>query len=226
MDKKKIYIFATDVSAVSFCEMFYYFSKKNGSDLLNDGTNSNDQIIRQKKLDDGKKAHSKLHSRFYDNSTFHSILDNAITKVRTEKTILCTRELTLKIETDQYVLIGRIDELLIEPGKFTIIDDKNILSLSNFDRELYSEQLSVYGAMFNFLYTPFWPIFVKIRKAKNRPDDLDIIFLSEEFFKKNYNLDKSITKIINYWSGEIILQKTRDTKKCELCWYQIPCREK
>ena len=217
MPARKLVLYVTHLATfLSHCEMAFYFQKLNFP-IVNDYLSS--------KLRDGKRAHSESYNRSYGHANTITDLNTAILKtMRDKKTRTIREQLVLSKETDQYILRGRIDELVIKPDRIIIIDDKNSDTISPVLLPVYKTQLQLYCFLFYEQFFPMVDVYYRLRKIKKSSREPDHIFYESKFDHTIHTWKKRLDKLFQWWSEEVPLSKTTNPANCVGCFFRDnPC---
>ena len=199
----------TELIAFRQCQMQYYFFKHKFP------------VETELKLVTGKQVHSHLYNTHAHQSTCVDTFSQALDKTAQDNIVRTVREFRVSKETDRYILIGRIDEIRITPTQIFVIDDKNIDTLTGYDKIKYTDQLQIYSALLFDEYLPWFDVIFQLRQAVTKQ-----IFFSDLFIPQTvYDWEHTIGLILDYWEGELVLQKTIDKKICNQCLFQRNCWE-
>ena len=168
---------------------------------------------------DGKRVHSVLFNEYYRNASLHDKLNTIILKTQKDQRPRKIRELLVSRKTEKYELVGKIDEVRIEPGRIILIDDKKIDYLSPIMEKKYRQQLELYAELFFENYFPFLDVFIELRQAITEKT-----FFLTKFDTISFDLNSVIELILDYWNGEVFLQETTDVNKCRTCRFFGFCK--
>lgn len=165
-----------------------------------------------KSMTEGKKEHERLEKDFLEKAvpaTFSEMIEESKTKT------IVTRE--FRVISKQYRIYGLIDEILLTPLKFIVIDDKPGTKryLSNIHQ--------VYGYCLAFKemvqQVDQRPIVAALRTRGT-----DYIYWDSSF---NKNSENEIIKVINHihglFSGKERFNSTNNANKCRACRFKMNC---
>ncbi len=159
----------------------------------------------------GAEKHAILDAEHEKKAEVELTVNEAATKAKLEAVSLISRDIVVKGNT----LYGRIDEVVFEPGRIVIIDDKPGA------RPYFSNRVQVWGycQAFKESYHPTLPIFGALRQENTN----DIIWF-EEFVEEQANLiDNTIKRIQAILGGVEAPTPTDNSNRCQPCRFKKTC---
>ena len=161
---------------------------------------------------DGKREHERLEKDFLEKAvpaTFSEMIEESKTK------IIVTRE--FQVVSKKYEIYGLIDEVLLTPLKFIVIDDKPG------SKKYLSNIHQVYGYCLAFKemvrQVDQRPIIAALRTRGTKYVYWDSAF--------NKNSENEIIEVINHvhglFSGKEQFNSTNNVNKCRACRFKMNC---
>ncbi|MFC2022655.1 hypothetical protein ACFLTL_00615 [Chloroflexota bacterium] len=159
----------------------------------------------------GAAKHDILDKEHEKKAELDLTVKEASTKAQLEAVSLISRDISVKGNA----LYGRIDEVVFEPARIIIIDDKPSA------QPYFTNIIQVWGycQAFQEMYQPNLPIFGALRQE----DTGDIVWL-EEFLKDHAMLvSMTVDRIRAILSGIESPQPAGNSRKCKPCRFRGSC---
>ncbi len=159
----------------------------------------------------GSERHESLDEEHKKKAKLELSMDQALAKSEAEDIALISREVYIQGSNT----LGRIDEILIEPNKITIIDDKPNPT------PYFTNQVQVWGYCHTFkeVYAPTLPIFGALRNEYTAE-----ITWQEEFTEEySARVIDGVRRIQDILSGKTQGSPTTNTRKCRPCQFKENC---
>ena len=159
----------------------------------------------------GMEKHASLDEEHEQRAELELSVNEALVKAPAEGTILVSRDIYVEGRS----LYGRIDEVVFEPSRIVVIDDKP----SAFP--YFTNKLQVWGycQAFNEMYEPSVPLFGALRQE----DTKDIIWLEQFSEEHTSEVADATTRIVAILSGQGKPQPTGNARKCQSCRLREYC---
>lgn len=159
----------------------------------------------------GVDIHDRLGEEHEREAELELSVNEALARAPAEGIILISRD----IYVEGTSLIGRIDEVVFEPSRIVIIDDKPsaVPYLSN------RVQVWGYCQAFREMYRPEVPLLGALRQENSS----SLVWL-EEFLPEHENLvADSVTRIQAILGGQASAEPTSNIRKCQSCRLRESC---
>jgi CRISPR-associated exonuclease Cas4 len=159
----------------------------------------------------GAKRHAILDEEHEKKAELDLTVSEAAVKAQLEEVSLISRDIFVKGTT----LYGRIDEVVFEPARIIIIDDKPSA------QPYFTNKIQVWGYCHAFqeMYQPNLPLFGALRQE----DTGDVVWL-EEFLKDHAMLVKiTVDRIQAILGGIESPQPAGNSRKCKPCRFKGSC---
>ncbi|MFC1904520.1 hypothetical protein ACFLXT_01965 [Chloroflexota bacterium] len=161
----------------------------------------------------GSEKHDALEEAHIEKAEIELSIGDAFVKSEKEGIILISREVFV-LGSATY---GRIDEIIIEPARLIIIDDKpNAIPY-------FTNQVQVWGYCHTFkeMYQPEIPIFGALRHE----DTGEITWLDQFQEEHTLRVIDGIRRIQAIFSGESKGEPTSNVRKCNSCRLRQSCKD-
>jgi CRISPR-associated exonuclease Cas4 len=159
----------------------------------------------------GSGQHEFLDTEHKKKAKIELTTGEAVEKARIEGVSLVTRDAFVK----GTALFGRIDEIVFEPNRIVIIDDKPG------SRPYFSNKIQVWGycKAFREMYHPELPLFGALRQE----DKGKIVWL--EWFREDQAslVDAMVRRIQSVLSGREKPQTNASSRRCQPCRFKDHC---
>ena len=138
-------------------------------------------------------------------------MDETTTKAQLDEIALVSKDISVK----GHDLYGRIDEIVFEPTRIVIIDDKPGA------RPYFSNKIQVwaYRQAFTDTYTPALPLFGALRQE----DSGDIVWRVEFLEDHSSLIDVTVKRIRAVLDGKEPPEGPGNSRKCRPCRFKDAC---
>lgn len=160
----------------------------------------------------GSERHNALEEAHIEKAEIELSIGDAFVKSEKEGVTLISREVFVLGS----VTYGRIDEIIIEPERMIIIDDKPN------DVPYYTNKVQVWGYCYTFneMYQPSIPIYGALRHE----DTGKITWIDQFQEKEALRVIDGVRRIQAIFSGESQGEPTSYINKCNSCRFRKPCK--
>jgi predicted RecB family nuclease len=159
----------------------------------------------------GAYQHDYLDAEHERKAEVELTVGEAATKAQVEGVSLVSRD----IYVQGNILYGRIDEVVFEPNRIVIVDDKPGA------QPYFTNKVQVWGycQAFREMYEPSLPLFGALRQEDNR----NIVWL-EEFLEDHTKLVSiTVDRIRAILGGTQSPEPTGNSRKCQPCRFRESC---
>ncbi len=159
----------------------------------------------------GAEKHAILDEEHEKKAELDLTISEASTKAQLEAISLVSRDILVK----GTALYGRIDEVIFEPTRITIIDDKPSA------QPYFTNKVQVWGYCQAFIetYGPKVPLFGALRQ-----EDTGSIVWLEEFLEDHSKLvNITVNRIRAILNGQETPQGAGNDRKCQPCRFKTSC---
>jgi CRISPR-associated exonuclease Cas4 len=159
----------------------------------------------------GAEKHAILDTEHIRKAEIELTVNEAAIKAQMEAVSLVSRDISVKGIT----LYGRIDEVVFEPGRIVIIDDKPGA------QPYFSNRVQVWGycQAFRETYHPDLPLFGALRQ-----EDTDNIIWLEEYSREQADLIHiTVKRIQSILSSVAPPRPTDNIRRCKPCRFKVSC---
>jgi len=193
----------SSIASLKFCEQSFYLQTVMGLKLTS------------KEMVNGLQKHEELLQKHLEKAELELTIEQALQKAIVEKQVLSVRELPLKAVFNNYLLKGRIDEVLITPEKVFIIDDKPKSKV--FDS--HKAQLYGYALLFKKALNPAQHIFIALRDWNSQT------IYWEQAFKQEHALivENLVMRALQILNGSKPMP-TSNANHCKNCVFKTICK--
>ncbi len=161
----------------------------------------------------GSEKHDALEEEHIEKAEIELSIGNAFVKSEKEGITLISREVFV-LGSATY---GRIDEIIIEPKRLIIVDDKpNAIPY-------FTNQVQVWGYCHTFkeMYQPEIPIFGALRHV----DTGEITWMDQFQEEHALRVIDGVKRIQAIFSGESQGEPTSNARKCNSCRFRQSCKK-
>lgn len=159
----------------------------------------------------GIEQHNSLDEEHREKAKIELSINDALVKSATERVALVSRDVYVQGATTY----GRIDEIIIEPSRIIVIDDKPT------PVPYFTNKVQVWGYCYTFkeMYQPKLPLFGSLRNEYTG----EITWLEE--FSKEYamRVADGIKRIQAIFSKQSQGEPTSNKRKCSSCRLRLQC---
>ncbi len=183
-----------------YCEYLLFMVKVGGIE-----TPPTDEMLS------GARQHARLDTEHAQQADLHLTLPEAARKSRTESLVLISRDVPVRGKT----LFGRIDEIIFEPGRIIIIDDKPGA------KPYFSNKIQVWGycQAFHQAYAPELPLFGSLREETGGK----IVWLEQYTPAQDALVNETVARIKNVLEGLVPPEPIGNIRKCRSCRIKDSC---
>jgi hypothetical protein len=183
-----------------YCEYLLFLEKAVGLE-----TPPSDEMVA------GAKQHARLDKEHAKRAEVSLTLPEAAKKAKEEAIQLVSRDIPVKGKS----VFGRIDELVFEPTRVIIIDDKPGV------RPYYSNKIQVWGycQAFSESYIPAVPVFGALREEK----DGKIVWLEQFTSAHDRLVSDAVERIKSVLNGRQNPEPIGNIRKCRSCRMSESC---
>lgn len=159
----------------------------------------------------GAEKHATLDQEHEKKAELQLTISEASAKAKLEAVSLVSRDIYVKGNG----LYGRIDEVVFEPSRIVIIDDKPGAL------PYFSNRLQVWGycQAFQEMYKPELPLFGALRQE----DTDNVIWLEQYVDEHRMLVSRTVERVKAILSGKQAPEPTSNSRKCQPCRFRQSC---
>ncbi len=159
----------------------------------------------------GTHQHNSLDAEHQKRAEIELTIPEAAQKAQIEAIILISRDIPVRGKS----VYGRIDEVVFEPARILVIDDKPSA------QPFFSNRLQVWGYCQAFLeaYSPSIPLFGALRQE----DSGEVVWLERFSQEQGDLIEATARRIRAVLSGSEPPQTSGNARKCRPCRFKISC---
>ncbi|MBI4187928.1 MAG: PD-(D/E)XK nuclease family protein [Chloroflexi bacterium] len=159
----------------------------------------------------GAQQHAFLDAEHVKKAEVELTIDEAAAKAQLEAVTLVSRDVSVR----GMALYGRIDEVVFEPNRIVIIDDKPSA------QPYFTNKIQVWGYCQAFMetYRPKIPLFAALRQEDNG----NMVWLEQYLDEHSILVANAVERIRGIMTGKESPQAAGNSRKCQPCRFKETC---
>ena len=174
------------------------------------------EVPTTKSMREGTAAHLVLEEEHKKMVERELSIEDALSLAPFEKESYAYREIKYITQFDNFQLISKVDEIVIEPEQVVIIDDKK--STKAYDGQIF--QVYAYAYAFKHMFDVDRDIRVQIRSHVNGK-----ILYDHEFGREEERaIEKTLNDVLRLLKNEFVPRVEYRSSKCDKCRFRDYCK--